>query len=374
MYQHQIRSLGVSRMSGVAVLAMLLGVFASRNLGEDRSGAVYTISNQSSGNSVIVFHRAQDGTLSFAGGFPTGGTGAGTGADPLASQGAVLLDTSNRLLFAVNAGSNQVSVFAVDHDSLHLLDTVNSHGTMPISIAVHENLVYVLNAGGTPNIAGFTLNSKNRLVYLPGSERSLAGGTAANPAEISFSPDGDVLVVTEKGTQSIDTYTLNNDGYASGPIPHPSSGSTPFGFEFTHRSLAIVSEAGPNALSSYKADENGQLELITGSLQNGQAAVCWVVVTNDGRYAYSANAGSGTISSYAISPEGILTLLDPVAASTGPGSAPTDMALSPGSRFLYVRTGGNGTVTGFRVEANGSLTPIGTAGGVPASSQGLAAR
>jgi 6-phosphogluconolactonase (cycloisomerase 2 family) len=267
-----------------------------------------------------------------------------------------------------------VSVFAVDHDSLHLLDTINSHGTRPISIAVHGNLVYVLNAGGTPNIAGFTLDPKNRLVFLAGSELGLAGGTAANPAQISFSVDGDVLMVTEKGTQSIDTYTLTNDGYASGPISNPSSGSTPFGFEFTHRNVAVVSEAGPNALSSYRTNDNGQLELITASLPNGQQAVCWVVVTNDGRYAYSANAGTGTISSYAVSPEGILTLLDPVAASTGPGSAPTDAALSPDNRFLYIRDGGQNAVHGFRVEADGSLTPIGTAGGVPAGSQGLATR
>jgi 6-phosphogluconolactonase (cycloisomerase 2 family) len=373
MHKHQIRSLVVPRIFAVVILAILSGVFPSRNMAEDRSGAVYTISNQSTGNSVVVFHRAQNGTLSVAGSFPTGGTGAGTGADPLASQGAVVLDRSNRLLFAVNAGSNQVSVFAVDHDSLHLLDTVDSHGMTPVSIAVHGNLVYVLNAGGTPNIAGFTLDPRNRLVFLAGSERSLAGRTSAAPAEISFSLDGGVLMVTEKGTQIIDTYTLNNDGYASGPISNPSSGSTPFGFEFTHRNVAVVSEAGPNALSSYKAGENGQLELITGSLQNGQAAVCWAVVTNDGRFAYSVNSATRTISSYGISPEGNLTLLEPVAASTGPGSAPTDSALTSDNRFLYIRDGGQNAVHGFRVEADGSLTPIGTAGGVPAGSQGLAA-
>ena len=181
-------------------------------------------------------------------------------------------------------------------------------------------------------------------------------------------------MVTEKGTQTIDTFLVDNGGFASGPISNPSSGSTPFGFQFTHRSVAIVSEAGPNALSSYRVDENGQLELITGSLPNGQAAVCWAVVTNDGRFAYTANAGSSTVSSYAVSPEGILTLLDPAAATTGAGSAPTDAALSGDSRFLYVRDGGQNVVHGFRVEADGSLTPVGTTGGIPAGSQGLAAR
>jgi 6-phosphogluconolactonase len=371
--EDQIRSLVFPRMLAVALLALLLGVFAPKSLAEGRSGAVYTLSNQSTGNSVIVFRRSSDGTLSLVDSFPTGGNGVGTGPDPLGSQGAVVLNESNQLLFAVNAGSNEVSVFGVDGDSLHLLDKVSSRGTMPVSIAVHGSLAYVLNAGGTPNIAGFTIDRRtNRLVPLQRSERNLIGGSSANPAEVSFSLDGDILMVTEKGTQTIDTYLVNHDGYASGPISNHSSGSTPFGFEFTHRSLVVVSEAGTNALSSYVANESGNLELVTGTLTNGQSAVCWAIVTNDGRYAYSVNPGSSTISSYAVSPEGILTLLDPVVTTTG--GAPVDPALSRDSRFFYVRDGGQNVVHGFRVEANGSLTPIGTIGGIPAGSQGLAAR
>jgi 6-phosphogluconolactonase (cycloisomerase 2 family) len=359
----------------IAPLAVMLGVIAPASLAQGNSGAVYVETNQSTGNSVIVFHRDANGTLSPGGSFATGGTGLGIGNDPLGSQGAVVLDQSNRLLFAVNAGSNDVSVFAVDGDNLQLLNRVSSGGTMPISIAVYDNLVYVLNAGGAPNISGFTLDPRtNYLVPLTGSQRTLAGGSAANPAEVSFRLDGDVLAVTEKGTQTIDTYIVNHDGYVSGPISNHSSGSTPFGFEFTHRSVAIVSEAGvtSNALSSYRTDDNGNLQLITGSLLNGQSGVCWALATNDGRYAYTINAGSGTISSYAISPEGILTLLDPIAAT--PGTGPTDPALSNNSRFLYIRQGGLQQVAAFRVEANGSLTPVGTIGGIPTGSQGIAAR
>lgn len=291
-----------------------------------------------------------------------------------------MLDQSNRLFFAVNAGSNQVSVFAVDGDSLELLNTVSSGGTRPISVAVYHALVYVLNVpvGGTPNIAGFTIDPQtNYLVPLPGSERSLAGGSAANPAEVSFSLDGSVLAVTEKGTQTIDTYTVNRDGSVSEPISNPSSGATPFGFEFTHHSLAIVSEAGgtSNALSSYIAGEDGALELVTGSLQNGQRGVCWALVTNDGRFAYTVNAGSGTVSSYAVSPQGTLTLLNPTAATFGAGSGPTDPALSNDSQLLYIRVGGLNSVYGFRVnQGDGSLTPVGTVGGIPTGAQGLAAR
>lgn len=181
-------------------------------------------------------------------------------------------------------------------------------------------------------------------------------------------------MVTEKGTNTIDTYTVDSLGYASGPIPHPSNGATPFGFAFIHRGFVVVSEAGPNALSSYQVGEDGDLDLISGSVPNSQMATCWAVVPNDSGYAYTANAGSATISSYTIAPDGMLSLLDAAAGSTASGSAPTDMALSAGSRFLYVRTGGNGTVTGFRLEADGSLTPVGSVGGIPAGARGIAAR
>jgi len=182
------------------------------------------------------------------------------------------------------------------------------------------------------------------------------------------------LIVSEKGTQTIETFNVNDDGYLAAPISNHSSGATPFGFQSTHRGIVVVSEAGPNALSSYKLTETGQLNLVTGSLKNGQAATCWAVVTDDGRFAFSINAGSGTISSYAIAENGTLTLLNAVAATTGTGSVPTDAALTHDSKFLYVRVGGLGQVLGFRVEDDGRLTPVGGAGGVPSGSQGIAAR
>jgi 6-phosphogluconolactonase len=378
MNSDQIRHLAMRDAFAIVTLAVLLSIGARSSLAYGDSGAVYTMTNQSTGNSVLVFDRAADGTLTFAGSFATGGNGMGTGADPLGSQGAVVLDQSDQLLFAVNAGSNEVSVLAVEGDRLRLLNKVNSGGQMPVSVTVHGRLVYVLNAGGTPNVTGFIVDPlTDKLINLQDSTRDLAGGSAADPAEVSFSLDGAVLAVTEKATQTIDTYTVNRDGFAGEPIANHSSGSTPFGFEFTYHDLAIVSESGAtsNALSSYKTEEEGALDLVTGSLMNGQQADCWAIVTKDGRYAYTVNAGSGTLSSYAVSPQGVLTLLNPIAATfgTGPGSAPTDPALSADGALLYVRVGGLNQIYGLHVEADGSLTPIGTVGGIPTGGQGLAA-
>ena len=369
-----IRSFTVEVIGVIATLVFLLGIAPGSARAEGHSGAVYVLTNQSTGNSVIVYRRAPDGAISLSGSFSTGGKGMGTGVDPLGSQGALVLGEAHRLLFAVNAGSNEISVFAVSGTDLQLLDKVPSGGTMPVSIAVRGRLVYVLNAGSNPNITGFFIEPRTgHLILLAGSQRSLAGGSAASPAQVSFSRDGDVLMVTEKGTQTIDTYTVNDDGLASGPAAHVSSGATPFGFVFTRGNVAIVSEAGPNALSSYEVDEDGGLELVTGSLPDGQKATCWVVATDDGRFAYASNTASGTISSYEIRRDGTLSLLNPTAAVTGNGSAPTDTALSGNSRFFYVREGGSNSVNGFRVEADGSLTPVASVNGISAGAQGIAA-
>jgi 6-phosphogluconolactonase (cycloisomerase 2 family) len=376
MSSGRIRLRVFSLLSVTAAFA-LLTFEVPTSLAESRTGDVYALTNQSSGNSVVVFHHDGDGMLTPAGSFATGGNGTGSG---LGSQGAVVLSDDSRLLLAVNAGSNSISAFGVSGDQLILLNTVSSRGIRPISVSVRHNLVYVLNAGGPPNISGFTISpSTNELVPLAGSARVLPGGAGADPAQVSFSPDGSVLVVTEKGTNLLDTFTLNDNGIPQPGVSFHSSGMTPFGFAFGHDNVAIVSDAfggasGGSALSSYEVDDNGNLILVTGALGDTQTAACWVVVPQDGRFAYTSNTGSGTISSYVVSHGGSLALLNPVAASTGSGSAPTDMAVSENSRFLYVLSSGKGTISGFRVLADGSLMPVSSAIGLPAAAVGLAAR
>ena len=354
---------------------------ASLNL---KSGAVYVLTNQVS-NAVAVFDRAPNGTLTPAGMFSTGGAGnpvpppGDTPADPLASQGALVLSNNNKLLFAVNAGSNEISVLSIGKDSLTLVDKVSSAGVRPISLTLHEDLLYVLNEGATPNITGFLVSNTGELTLLPGSTRPLTGGSMADPAQVSFSRDGALLVVTEKATNLIDVYVVGADGVAGAPISNPSSGQTPFGFAFDQHNNLIVSEAfggAPNAsaVSSYTAAFSGMLNVVSESVPDFQTAACWIVITDSGRYVYTSNTGSGSVSSYELASSGVLTLLNSVAANTGAMSAPIDMALTNGSRYLYVHAAGSQAVQGFRVEADGSLTAIGSVGGLPLGAQGIAAR
>ena len=349
-----------------------------------KSGAVYVLTNQPE-NAVAAFDRAPDGTLTSVGTFSTGGAGnpvAQPGdppTDPLASQGALILG-DNQLLFAVNAGSNEISVLAIGKDGLTLVDKVSSGGTRPISLTVHENLLYVLNEGGDPNITGFTVSDSGELTPLAGSTRPLTAGSAADPAEVSFRNDGALLAVTEKAANLIDVYVVGSNGVAGPPNPNPSNGITPFGFAFDQRHHLISSEAfggAPNgaAVASYTTALNGTLDVTsTGSTHDLQTAACWIVITNNGHYVYTTNTGSGSVSNYAVDSNGLLTLLNSVAANIGAMSAPIDMALNNSSRYLYVHSAGLQTVEAFRVETDGSLTHIGSIGGLPFAAQGIAAR
>lgn len=360
-----------------AILAVVcLGSLAQAKPHNHRaaSGAVYTMSNAVEGNSILVFDRHADGSLTAAGSYATDGYGTG---EALGNQGGVVLSHNQRWLYAVNAGSNDISIFAVLPRGLKLIDVVYSEGDRPISLALDRKLLYVLHAGEPNDITAFTIDHHGRLTPLAGSTRPLSANQTA-PAQISFSPDGEVLVVTEKGTNFIDTYLVGRDGRAEGPRISHSVGNVPFGFAFGKRDQLIVSEAGSGSLSSYLVDDDdGTLEIISPGVSTTETAACWVVITNDGRFAYTTNAGTGSISGFLISHDGSLSLLDEDGRTgvTGDGSAPIDMALSGNDRFLYTLNSGNGTIGAFRVNLkDGSLKPLAGIADLPGSANGLAAR
>ncbi len=347
----------------------------SASSGQGSAGAVYLATNATAGNQVLVLARAADGGLSAPQAFSTGGTGTGGG---LGNQGGVVLAHENRRLLVVNAGSNEISVFAVTSNGLELLDRVPSGGQRPISVTLFRGLVYVLNAGGSGNISGFRLDVHGRLDPLSASTRPLST-SASDPAQIEFSPDGTQLLVTEKAANTISIYQVNDAGLPSGPKAQPSVGATPFGFAFDRHQTLVVSEAfggapGASALSSYQLLANGMLEVVSESVGTTQTAACWVVITGDGRFAYTSNTGSGNISGYRIEKNGSLSLLDPDGITGVAGAAPVDLALSNGDRYLYSLDSGSGAISAFQVESDGSLTALAGVSGIPAGANGLAAR
>jgi len=359
------------------LLAVSLLFFTSAGLAmakrQDSPGAVYTMTNASVGNQVLVFDRSTDGSLSPAGEFGTFGLGTGDG---LGNQGGIILSPDNQWLYVVNAGSDTISVFKVKPNDLEHVGSIYSGGKRPVSLTVDGDLLYVLNAGGTvgaeDNITGFIIEPDGMLQPLAGSTQPLSG-TNTSPAQIEFSPDGNVLVVTEKSTNNIDTYVVNDDGFAGSAKVFPSAGTVPFGFSFGNRNRLYVSEAGTNSASSYQVYPDGNLEVISGAVPTGQGGVCWLVVTKNGRYAYTTNAATGNISGFNIDRDGTISLLNANGVTAEATGGVVDEALSNNSRYLYALSSGAGTIFGFQVGSDGQLTPVQEIK-LPTGSNGLAAK
>ena len=358
-------------LTSLFLLSMVAGFTVPASAASaDGFGAVYTSTNALSGNEILVFNRATDGALAYRGSYATGGLGSGSG---LGSQSAVILSQNNRWLFTVNAGSHQISTFAVGSKDLTLVNVSDSGGIQPVSLTVYKDWLYVLNAGGNGNIQGFMIAKDGSLSPIAGSSQPVSnGGVGAAPglAQISFNSDGTALVVTEKTTSLLDTYQVIN-GVASAPTAHASAGAVPFGFAFDRHNHAVVSEAS-GSVSSYLVGANS-FSTISSAVVNGQVAACWIAISNNGKYAYTTNAGSGTISSYNIAEDGSLRLLNAVAGSTGAGSAPVDMAFSNNGAYLYALANAAHTITMFQMGADGSLNNIGAIS-VPLGVAGLAAQ
>ena len=373
------------RMAGrsvsLAVFAISVLLTASTYAQERSSGAVFVMTNSVDRNEIISFARAADGSLEQGRRFATGGRGTGGVTDPLESQGSLTLSQNHSLLFAVNGGSGELSVFRVHGSQLELADKVPSGGAEPNAVAQHGNLVYVLNVGGSSSVVGFTLSAEGRLHPIPGSTRFLTTNNSG-AASLAFSPDGGLLLVTERATNNIDVFPVQNDGTLGARVVNPDLAPGAFALSFAPNGAALVSETGPaggsnaSTVSSYSVNADGTIAAISTGVPTLGNANCWNAVTPDGRFVYVSNAGSSTISGFAIGATGALTAVGGTVLGFNPaGSTNLDTAVSADSKFLYTLNSGAGTIGIFGIQQDGSLIGLGDATGLSASAgfNGIAA-
>lgn len=344
-----------------AALAVATAPTASASPEPSSHGAVFVQTDDLAHNSVIAYDRAADGHLTRAGTYATGGAGAaeaGAVVDPLASQGSLVLDRAHGLLFAVNGGSDTVTVFGVEGSRLVRRQILSSHGDLPVSVSVVDNLVYVLNARGGGSITGYRVEGR-QVQPVEGSTRSLNLTPNANPeflqapSQVAITPDGRDVVVATKTHGTLVVFPLNGGRPAATPVVTP-SGTVPFALSFDRSGNLLVVDATGYA-SSYEVGHNGSLALVSKVGPTGQAAACWTVVV--GGSLYAANAGSNSITSFK-DHRGQLSITSAVAATTSAG--PIDMAASHDGRYVYQLTGGSGDVNEYVRGADGSLTMVGT--------------
>jgi len=334
------------------------------------TGAVFVMTNAADRNEVISFRRAADGSLEEGRRVSTGGRGTGGVTDPLESQGSLILSQDHSLLFAVNGGSGEISVFQVHGSRLTLVDKETSGGSEPNAVAQHGNLVYVLNVGGSSNVVGFRLNAGGQVQRIPNSIRFLTTNNS-EAASLAFSPNGQFLLVTERATNNIDAFRVQADGTLAPIVVNLSPDPGAFSVTFAPNGAALVSETGTaggndaSAISSYFVAANGTLVAISTGVPTLGNANCWNAITPDGRFVFTSNAGSSTISGFAISATGVLTPVGATVAGTNPsGSTNLDIAVSADGKFLYTLNSGTGTIGIFGIQPDGTLNKFGDADGL----------
>jgi len=344
-------AIGLAAIGGLAAIAGP----AQAAGGAGRAGAVYTMTNSPSGNAIEAYARASDGSLTPTGTYPTGGNG-GT----LGSGHSIVVSGDGSVVVNVNAGSNSISAFAATPRGLHLIGTASSGGTDPNSVTIaRDDLVYVLNAG-SKTIAGFRLGGG--LHPIRRSVRPLGAG-ALVPRQIQVTSDARVLVVDEGGSNTIDTFVVGPNGQEGPAITTPSVGGGPFGFDFDRAGHLLVSDAalttGQSGATSYDVARDGTLTTNGLAVPIDQAAACWLAAA--GGFAFTANAGSGSIGRYAVAPDGTLTALGSTLVENNSASHPLDEGVSAGQNYLYVLANGLSQIVGYQVGAGGSLTQVTTA-------------
>ena len=359
-------SVRLAAIGGIATVAMasLTGtsLAATQRDAGPQPGQVFVQTDAVTGNAIAVYDRTADGTLSPAGSYATGGLGGvlgGSVVDHLASQGSLAYDSGRGLLYAVNAGSNTITVFSVSGDSLTRRQIISSGGTFPVSIAVRGSLLYVLNARDGGSVQGF-LRVGATLVKVPAWHRDLGLNTAltpeftTTPGQVAFTPDGSKLVVTTKNNgDDIDVFTVGPlGGLSATPVVNADPGNLPFGVSFDAAGHLAVAEAGDNAVATFTVRPDGTLSLVSRAA-TGQAATCWIVA--DGSALYASNAGSGTLSGYSDAGDALQSL-----GTAGTDAGTVDAAVTPGGQYLYARAGAQGIVDEYHVSPGGSLTEIGS--------------
>jgi 6-phosphogluconolactonase (cycloisomerase 2 family) len=371
-----------SLIVGIGVTASTLSAGAathSRDFQPQQVGhALFVETESASGNNVLSYSRASDGTISFAGSYATGGfgaTAAGATADPIASQGGLTLINNNSELVATNAGSDTVTVFAVDGTHLIWLQQVASQGQFPVSVASHGDLVSVLNSGGTGSVAQFRLFGD--FLVTQGAQVRNLGLSNANPpdfhhgaGEVAYTPNGQHLIITTKqSTNAFDVFSVGFNGtLGANPVVTLSNFPLPFSFVFDSAGNVVSAEAGNSSVNTYVVNASGSLTSL-GSAPDGQSALCWISGANG--YFFGSNAGSGNVSSFTENASGAPQLVNATAAVAHAGTI--DSAVSPDGQTLYVESGGQGTVDAYSIGAGGTLTQIETIFNIPVASEGIAA-
>lgn len=338
---------------------------------------LYTETDKSA-NAIVHYTRQADGSLVRAEITPTGGAGTnavrlnGTpGPNSLGSQNAVIVSPDHKMLFAVNAGDNSITAFALDQTSgkPSVLKTTLTLGSKPNSLAFTNGYLYATFLNGPNQLGAYKVQADGSLaqvaLYNLGLYGSLAG--AAVPTQVVASPDNHFVVVSA-GTASnaVLAFPINADGSLGAAVVNSKDVVSPFAGAYLPgkgASVYLSTSISGVSLTAFNQGSTGNLGAINVATASCVGAPCWLAVTPNGKFAYVGN-GSGSISSFAIGADNGVTLLQSIAAEEAPviagvTSVAGDSWISPDGKFLYSTYLGDDKIVVYGIGSDGALNKLG---------------
>ncbi|KAF8903685.1 hypothetical protein CPB84DRAFT_1773887 [Gymnopilus junonius] len=320
--------------------------FGSRN---SPAGAVYIMTNDPSGNKVLSVSIASDGTVgTTVTASSTEGRGLHAkidGADALLSQGSVAVNSKARLLAAVNAGSNTVSLFSInpeDPTRLTLLGRpIPSGGDFPQSVAFNSKGtdVCVLNGGKVNGVNCFVTHPIFGLFPKANNIRLLNRNQTTPPT----------VIAAVKGIPPIPgfiaTWTIGFDGLLSSQYIKSTpaeGGALPFSLTPIPGTNAILATdpALGFEIFNFASNNNRNSQLVAASSTvttvPGQAAICWSTYSPKSGNFYLIDAALDIVTEIHIDKNLKSSLVKQYQLATGATILDSEVATVKHDDFLYV--------------------------------------
>lgn len=333
------------RIGSTAALLVFATTIASLRADHRNVTLAVTMTNDPLSNQIKVYDvgsRALLQTLSTHGKGGAGGNARG------------VKQYHGEIVAVVNTGSNTVALYKRDGSGLRF-DKLVTTTSAPVSVDFANDHMYV---AGATTVDSFVIH-RNNVEWLDGTASlQLAGGGLppdGSTAQVGAISERRLLVTlkTDPDPGTVDIVRLR-DGAISGAVPvavsAPAGTLTPFGFSVYPDGTAVITLAHSSQAGLFRDGA------FTSVIDASQAADCWS--TRAGKYVFTANTGSKTISR--LVGTGNQVFVDaPVAASIATGGAPADIDTDAGVLGVIDHGAGQSHLSLFTYNAFGELTASG---------------
>lgn len=315
-------------------------------------------STNSRNNKINVFG-SNKGILEYINSYETRGRGTNENkVDPLHSQGSICISIDRQTLYVVNAGSDEITVFAIGkNNTLRYLQKISSGGKRPISIAISSKNLYVLNSGDSDtlgNITNFrilrdgTLRNIDRGSKTIGKKGQLLGGLIINRMFTK-------LIVSETGSNLISIHSLDNRGNIIQQVENKISGKNPYGIVQNESNTYLVVNEESESITSFKVNNIGTINPIDNSKYENADGMTKIVITKDREFAYVINDRG--ISQFIIYEDNEINFMN--FYDTGNKfSKISEITIDNKGKYLYTIDEGNGSINSYLIQKHGILKNI----------------